>query len=393
MIKNLIFHFKNSLYIIFLITSCNSNKENSLKDNAEITLDVKNFKEGQLISNKIIKHISFIPLETNEKNLFTTIGKMYRYNDYFIIQDNSYALGILVFDKTGKFVNSIGKYGRGPGEVINFTDFTIDEEENLLLILDQVLHKITYYNLNDFSYIKETKFDKSIFTQGFTAAGKGTLSLCSIRQGNKQGKQYNIVNLDVNNNTWNGFLERADYEINTSYRHLIFESKNRYYAPFYGNTIYKLTEKEPVPYIVMDFGNYAFPLEDYKGIPPREVIHKRNEGVWTCGINNVIDNNSMLTFNIVVANQRTQIIYSKVTGNYYYGNKYNGEYGILSTPENLAADDKCFYGVIDGFVFSRRKKRVLKLPEGPFKEAYLKALKNVNISSNPVIVAIEYKSF
>jgi hypothetical protein len=391
MMKGFIFRFIYSLLFVFMVMSCGQKQDSPIND-AEIKLNVKNFDENQLIPSEIIKSISFIPLETNEKNLFTGIGKIYKHNDYFIIQDNSFALGILVFDKTGKFVNNIGKYGKGPREIIDFTDFTIDEDEKTIMILDQRQHKVVYYGLEDFSFIKETGFDKGIFTQGFASVGKGRLSLYSIRQTNRD-KQYNIVNLNMEDNSWSGSLERSDYEINSSYRHAIFESKNSYFAPYFENTVYKLSENGPVPYIVMDFGNRAFPREDVKGESPKLILKKLIEGAWIYGTNNVIENESLLTFNIKIANRMNQIIYSKATGKYYYGNEYDNDYGILLRPENLAADEKNFYGIVEGFVFRRMKKRVLELPDGLLKEAYLKAMKNVDTYSNPIIVAIEYKSF
>jgi hypothetical protein len=391
MMKGFIYCFISSLLFVFLITSCNQRQDSTIND-TKIKLDVKCFDENQLISSEIIKSISFIPLETNEKNLFTGIGKMYRYNDYFFIQDNSYAMGIQVFNKTGKFVNSIGKYGKGPGEVIDFTDFTIDEAEKTIMILDQRQHKVVYHGLEDFSFIKETGFDKGILAHDFASVGKGRLSLYSIRQTNRD-KQYNIVTLNMEDNSWIGSMQRSDCEINHGYRHAIFESRNSYFAPYFENTVYKLSENEPVPYIVMDFGNRAFPVEDFKGKPLPQVIRKLYEGAWICGTNNVIENESLLTFNIRIANQMLQIIYSKVTGKYYYGSKYEGGYGILLSPVNLAADEKNFYGTVEGFVFSRLKKRVLELSDDVLKEAYLKAMKNVDTYSNPVIVAIEYKSF
>lgn len=70
------------------------------------------------------------------------------------------ALTIRVFDKNGKFIRNIGRRGRGPGEFLDLTLFTINSNDELL-VFDNFMFRITYFSL-DGNYKKEIKYSPSI---------------------------------------------------------------------------------------------------------------------------------------------------------------------------------------------------------------------------------------
>src|SRR5690606_6793095 len=61
-----------------------------------------------------------------------------------------------VFDITGRFLNQIGRQGRGPTEYINIRDFDVNESTGHVLIYDDYTRKIFQF-LSDGTFIKEVQ--------------------------------------------------------------------------------------------------------------------------------------------------------------------------------------------------------------------------------------------
>lgn len=67
---------------------------------------------------------------------------------------------IYIYDIHGNGISKIAKKGRGPGEFLSITDFTI-LEDNTVVILDNPGEKIIFYNLFG-DLIQEIKIDRNI---------------------------------------------------------------------------------------------------------------------------------------------------------------------------------------------------------------------------------------
>ena len=105
-------------------------------------------KKGFVFFQDICK-VEYIPLETNENCLlgekFTSFGGM------FLDDENLFILSrgqIFRFDRKGKFINTVGKRGQGPGEIALLSDFKINEETKEVLILDGKTKHIHFYTYN-----------------------------------------------------------------------------------------------------------------------------------------------------------------------------------------------------------------------------------------------------
>lgn len=80
-------------------------------------------------------------------------------NDSLYILDPIKARGLFVFDTDGKFLTTIGKIGSGPEELMDFTDFDVNESG--ILILDNISRKINRYS-------KDGEYISSIPTEPMT---------------------------------------------------------------------------------------------------------------------------------------------------------------------------------------------------------------------------------
>ena len=78
--------------------------------------------------------IELIPLETSPEVLIAGIRKIITHGDRFYTLDPVQSI-IFVFDHSGKFIFKIDRKGRGPGEYVSITDFSINPYSSNLELL------------------------------------------------------------------------------------------------------------------------------------------------------------------------------------------------------------------------------------------------------------------
>ena len=371
------------VYILFIFSGCTS-KTDMDKTTKEQTLhlDVSNWEENQVIPRKLIKSIEFTPLETTDSSLIGSIGKMYKRDGFLFVKDNKYVKKVLIYDSNGKYVRSIGRYGRGAGELIDLTDFIVDSKHNLLSILDNQQRKVLTYNLDNGDHINDLKIQ--FWATNFANPEDDILSFYSKDQ-NVAGAKHLIANLDLIENSKKWFLEQDEYDKRFSYPHSIFQSMNTYFAPFFKDVVYRITKDKVEPFITFDFGKDKIPKEKLQNKERlREITEVLNERNWTYGIENVIENEQFITLNFKLRNENVMVVYCKESGSYVYGNHFEGGLGAFSLIKNIAVSENEFLGVIDALVFCKMKKVVLEQANEELKNHYLQTLNIVSEESNPV---------
>ncbi len=123
--------------LLFLAFSCKSDKNDLVKFDPRI-IDKKEITLSQIADN-----ISYTPLDNNiQLGDFGDFHYPVFINSEIFLYENK--IGVLVFDRTGKFIRQIGSKGRGPGEYRYGIDFTVDKMTETIYIND--LGDIKVYN-------------------------------------------------------------------------------------------------------------------------------------------------------------------------------------------------------------------------------------------------------
>lgn len=130
---------KNSIFVIILsvcLLSCQHTGDSSTtKDSTIETIPVFSNYTAELPFSAFVDTIELIPLETTEENLIGEITRLI-FNDgkYYIRSTNSMQNAkLFVFDENGKYIQKIGNKGVGPGEYIQFEDFTIANDNHIVI--------------------------------------------------------------------------------------------------------------------------------------------------------------------------------------------------------------------------------------------------------------------
>ena len=131
----------------FLFFSCKNEKNGDLM---EITFDIG--QNTTIPLSEITEEITSIKLELTDESIFNSdmVSKVLLCDSLvFIAEPNQ----LLIFDIEGKFVCSIGSKGQGPGEYVSIKDFTFDEKNKIIYILNNG-RQIIGYDL-DGNFLKE----------------------------------------------------------------------------------------------------------------------------------------------------------------------------------------------------------------------------------------------
>ncbi|MCG8476214.1 MAG: 6-bladed beta-propeller [Cytophagales bacterium] len=119
--------------------------------------------DKELRYSQFVNSISYIKLDNNA---FITRIKTIKYvNDNFYVHDDK-AQSIFIFDKWGKFLSQIKRFGRGPEEYKSITTFDINRVKNEIHILDLSGNKIIVYS-NKGDFVRTVKLNNNDLPRDF----------------------------------------------------------------------------------------------------------------------------------------------------------------------------------------------------------------------------------
>lgn len=106
-------------------------------------IEVKGYSD-KLQMNEILDIETIVPLETTLESLIGEIEKIKVFENHIYVLDAFKSKKLAVFDMQGKHIRNIGTNGDGPGEYKDLQDFTINTDNNDIIILDKWLNILTY---------------------------------------------------------------------------------------------------------------------------------------------------------------------------------------------------------------------------------------------------------
>ena len=127
--------------LLFTCYQCTSKNVQQSSDAINITWNSKMIYP----MSSIIKSCEYIILKTSTESLIKNITKLQvKNNCFFILDDSNNNNKLLVSNKNGNFIKTIGCQGRGPKEYLHISDFSL--YNNHLFLLDEQGDKILVYD-------------------------------------------------------------------------------------------------------------------------------------------------------------------------------------------------------------------------------------------------------
>ena len=108
------------------------------------TIDVSRLN-NEVKFSEVFSTINYIPLETTE-NCYLTYITQIQFDDSLIFVQDKRRDEIFVFDLNGHFLNRIGEIGKGPGEILQYGDFHIDNTKKVIEVHDVGGNYLYYYS-------------------------------------------------------------------------------------------------------------------------------------------------------------------------------------------------------------------------------------------------------
>ena len=102
------------IFIVLLFSGCKSQKEDTIK--AEIpTIDLEKEYPIKRIDIHEIADVEYIPLQTTDSSMLQVDVGISITDNCIMVSDILQHI-VVFFDRKGKYLHTVNRYGRGPGE-------------------------------------------------------------------------------------------------------------------------------------------------------------------------------------------------------------------------------------------------------------------------------------
>lgn len=154
--NNILKHRTLFFYIVLFLATISCSKTTKVNDLNNRTLSIRELNKEKLQFSKlsnVVDSFFFIKLKNDE--YISNIDKIRFSSDNMVIYDKSQQK-IFVYDYRGNLISLINYRGKGNGEYFKITDFTINSEENQIIILDHFKMELLFYDfMANFLYSKK----------------------------------------------------------------------------------------------------------------------------------------------------------------------------------------------------------------------------------------------
>lgn len=371
------------------------NVDNSNAEKVLVPSGLFNFKMNL---SQLILDIEIIPLETTPRSIIGKVDKiLFDSNSYFIHDKKNNKL--LRFDNEGKFLNSIGTIGKGPEELLNIWDVSIDSENKLISILDANSRRISKYTFSGeykgsqslFYAMSQHEYEKNNLVFSTSKAQRNThipvIDSYSLILANSNSVPLGLAfkNLE-NSNTFKTLnpLRKFDNSI--------------YYHHPYSDGIWKIQDIDLIPIIKFEFEKNGLPSDAWRlkmnNIEFNDFIHK-----YTRFSGEYIITDEFCFFQFFGQKMVSNLFYNRKLKSLIYGKGFDFSEekpltSFFSTPIGYKSDGS-FIGLKEAFYVDAIKSNIMKNEElkRSFKNSDWEKIMKIKETDNPVIVTYKLKDF
>jgi hypothetical protein len=342
----------------------------------------------------LVEIVETVKLELTEKSIISGIYKVEFANNRFYVLDKQKANALFVYDRKGKFIQRIGRDGKGPGEHLRIWDFNINYLNSQIELLDIDLRKIIAFDFNG-------KFKKEIIIPIYASSliniDNSTYGVYTANspQEQKRNNYYLINNNSKIINTAFPYSPKVD-RINWSLYHNFYRIDNNICLnmPF-NDTIYSVSKNGFERRFIFDYGKYKLPANQM------EKVNYKNLVKYVQSTPYVFERLSFETQGYVFARLSMRkefysVLYSKKSKGYKLYNNRN-LYDPLAYMEpiaNMGEDKMICVGYPQKLTEQKVRFRFLNKNTDKKTSGYLtKTINSIGEEDNPVLFIAKIKPF
>lgn len=357
------------LFILIINSGCKSNKARSLEifdnivpehfeknvqnmtlnDSSVMFISIKDCSiRKEALLSEWVDSISFVYLNSDNAALIGSINKLVQNKDAIYLLDRYKTKSIKKFAMNGEYLTDIGKYGEGPGEYVEPTDFIVNDSS--IIVYDQFGCRLNFYTL-DGKYIcaKKMPFLCLRFHQ-FTSNNFIFCTLDADNQHMQAIEDYSIFETD------SAFIinKRGFYRKRGLYSSIIsdfnFAEMNGqlYYHPPFSGKIYKINPDGTCEMVVqLDFGLKRLPEKFLLNENWNEFQEESDKGRYYFFPGEFLFAGNTIYFSYINQHKMYRCFYS-MKNKTFVGSSCikNDIYPIFPFANLLGVDDDCVVGYV-----------------------------------------------
>lgn len=354
----------------------------------------------ELKGQTIIDTAWYVKLETTDRSLIGNITKMKILDNKIFILDGRPS-NLFVFAKDGRFLNKIGRKGKGPNEYSVIRDFSIDKKNKKVIIYDDIASILLYYNF-DGKISKKEKFPFRFWNFYLNDNKFFFYTGLSENKHIKYVEKYNLATRDLNST----FVEKFAIPINNKQAN--FVAKNHFSfnsnIPTFSlgverNVIYDLSNDKVSAMYKIDFGKLTINKDHLDSKQFRNSVFKETDNLGLALYDgNHLMSETYLYFNFKFKHNKylnkNHVIYNRDSGNLLIWNKFisNDPYSLFKIyPLYLIPKENIFVSTIDPSALKQVAPRILDR-KGYENQNHIKDLYySVKENDNPILLFYKIK--
>lgn len=214
--------------------------------------------------------VDLIPLETIDPSLIGTVGDLKVCKDrYYIGSASMYTDKIVIFDTNGKFIHKFDKRGMGPDEYLDIQDFSLLDENKMLMVSYDNFRLYLYDLLKDSCLFSR---QLEVYPLSLLVKDKRILLFnigCQVKATDYQSSNGFLQDYDLEGNLISTYLNLDDEARKKINGILPMQTFNQcdgkvYFRYSFCDTLYEIKNHTLLPAFYMNFGDKKIPSDAFK---------------------------------------------------------------------------------------------------------------------------------
>ncbi len=337
-------------------------------------------------ANNLVSRRKIIPVRSNDSIFISGKNKIILLDDNILFGDCKIGL-LLLLDKNGKEMATVGRLGSGAGQYHSIEGFNVDNYHKQIIVYSNETMSLLKFDFEG-KFINKRKLP--FYGWDFAVLDSSHLVFFLNQNTNRKSGMYNLLVTDHE-----GQIEQKLFPIE-SLPHMVFtytgfirqgQSSILFSEPF-SDSIYVIKDGTYTPEYTIDFGNKKFPAALKNN--SQTLLENNLNYDWV--ENGVYESNSFLVVKYNEDRKNNYLIYNKKNGKVILSRSIKDDFMDILIQSIAGVQGDTFYSIIDPILFrvALQKHAAMQQSVESFDPELL-SLITTNPYGNPIIYSFDFK--